>query len=224
MEARLIDSMGTDKSIIRAMLVSTDKDEVDADDGELSERDKGRLNFLMREKHASPFEHAALTFYVECSLAVRSEWHRHRTQSFNEFSFRYATPKDGLKFHYPAVEDMRRQKGKPGAYTFEQMPEDEAKEFVQEFEQIYDTIVKVYEGWLERGLAREVARGILPVNTMTKFYATANLRNWFNFLVLRNSPQAMKEIRLLAQQVEEQIKARFPGCYAAWEANGRQQI
>lgn len=226
MKVALVDHMGEDRSILRAMLVSTGKDTADfgPDGTELSKRDKGRLNFLMRDKHASPFEHAVVTFYVECSLAVRSEWQRHRTQSFNEFSFRYSTPEDGVQFHLPALEDMRSQVGKPGAYSFEPLPEAEAKAFQDEFAALYATIATAYEGWLERGLAREVARGILPVNTITKFYATANLRNWLNFLVLRNSENAMKEIRLLAQQVETIVAGLFPGCYEAWLANGRPQI
>lgn len=221
MQVKLIDHMGTDVSVINAMLVSTEKNTLD--ERGLKDADRRRLNFLIRNKHASPFEHCVLTFFVECPLSVRSEWQRHRTLSYNEFSFRYSTPKE-LEFHTPTVEDMRRQVGKPGNYTFEPFDADESGAIIAEMEQLYATIAEAYEGWIARGLAREVARGILPMNTMTKFYATGNLRNWFNFLVLRNAEPAMKEIRVLAAQVEELVAATYPACYEAWVDNGRPQI
>lgn len=221
MKVELVDHMGTDRSVLRAMRVSLGKD---GGEGELSEADRGRLGFLMREKHASPFEHCVATFYVECSLAVRSEWQRHRTQSFNEFSFRYATPADGLEFHVPAPADMRTQIGKPGAYAFERMDWSKALVFQDEFKAFYEYVEARYNSWVTRGLAREVARGILPVNTLTKFYATANLRNWLNFLVLRNADAAMKEIRVLAVDVERILAGLYPATYEAWVANGRPQL
>lgn len=220
MEVQLVDHMGTDRSVLRAMLVSTGKE---GGEEPLSAQDKGRLNFLMREHHASPFEHCVVTFYVKCSLAVRSEWQRHRTQSFNEFSFRYGTPEE-LEFHLPELEDMRTQVGKVGAYTFEPMDAEEGEEMRDEMFTFYNYVSGVYQLWLQRGLAREVARGILPVNTLTRFYATANLRNWLNFLVLRNAEPAMKEIRVLAADVEAIIADLYPATYEAWTANGRPQL
>lgn len=221
MEVQLVDHMGTDRSVLRAMLVSTGKE---GGEGPLSAQDKGRLNFLMREHHASPFEHCVVTFYVKCSLAVRSEWHRHRTQSFSEFSYRYATPADGLEFHLPELEDMRKQVGKPGAYSFEVMPAREAEWIRTGMALAYERLGEIYQALLDTGVAREVARGILPVNTLTRFYATANLRNWLNFLVLRNAEPAMKEIRVLAADVEAIIADLYPATYEAWTANGRPQL
>lgn len=220
MRVELIDHMGTDASIIRAMLVSTGKDK----SRPFSDADRGRLRYLIANKHASPFEHCVMTFYVECPLTVRSEWQRHRTFSYNEFSFRYATPEDGVKVYIPELENMRTQIGKPGHYTFETMNEDDAREAVRLMSAATTFAQWHYLELLDRGVAREVARGVLPVNTMTKFYATGNLRNWFNFLVLRNSEHAMREIAMLARDVEAIVGTTYPEAYAAWANEGGPQL
>lgn len=222
LKATLVDWMGNDRSIINAMLVSTNRESHDNESIPLDDKDKGRLRYLIKNHHASPFEHATLTFYIECPLETRSEWQRHRTQSYNEMSFRYTTP--DLEFYVPPTEDMRTQVGKPGYYKFETLDPEVADEMREEMSMLFSTIEDVYTDWIERGLAREVARGILPVNTMTKFYATANLRNWLGFLVLRNSEFAKKEIRDLAQKVEFEICSTFPEVYNAWVDCGKPQL
>lgn len=216
------DHMGTDRSIINAMLVSTKREDRKNKDPQLDDKDKGRIRYLIKNHHASPFEHAVIKVYVECTLETRSEWHRHRTQSYNEFSMRYSEPT--YEFYVPPVEDMRTQVGKPGYYRFEQLDTEVAEEIREEMSFLFQTIEDTYRDWIDRGLAKEVARGIMPVNSMTRFFATANLRNWLNFLVLRNSEFAKKEIRDLAIQVEDIVKELFPEVYTAWEENGRPQL
>lgn len=221
MHVDLIDHMGTDMSIINAMLVSTGKDGKART--EPNNADIRRLNFLVKNKHASPFEHCVVTFRVECPLTVRSEWQRHRTLSYNEFSYRYSVP-DELHAYLPEIEDMRKQVGKPGAYTTAPLSVVDAVHVQQMMQDIYLTTYNEYTRLIELGVAPEVARGVLPMNTMTKFYVTGNLRNWFNFLVLRTSEQAMLEIRRLALEVEALIKQLFPAAWTAWDGNGRPQL
>jgi thymidylate synthase (FAD) len=222
-KVELVDWMGNDRTVINAMLVSTSREAANNADEPLNEKDQGRLGYLMKNHHASPFEHCIAQFFVECTLETRSEWQRHRTQSYNEFSFRYSSPAK-LDMYVPPTEDMRTQVGKPGYYTFEPLPANEADAIREEMAMLFNTIEDCYNDWIERGLAREVARGILPVNTITKFYATGNLRNWLNFLVLRNSEYAKLELRRLAESVEEQIAETFPVTYKSWTDQGRPQL
>src|SRR5512143_303719 len=109
---RLDEAMASDLSVVNAARVSfaRRKDAMD-------ESDEGLIRFLLRDRHGTPFEHNAFRFHVRCPIFVAREWFRHRIGSFNEFSMRYAKATD--EFYVPAVEDLRSQVGKPGAYTFE---------------------------------------------------------------------------------------------------------
>ena len=213
--ADLIDSMGTELSIVNAARVSFNQTSE-----ELSEKDAGLIGFLMRNRHASPFEHCVLTFRIEAPIFVAREWHRHRTQSYNEWSGRYSQLEP--KFYAPDYDRPLIQVGKPGAYKFE-VPEDDTIniELYREFRFSCQTTWNTYEYLLDEGVAKEVARMVLPLNIYTSWYATGNLRNWINFLSLRADEQAMFEIRQLAFQIEGEIEKKFPITIKAWNESGR---
>ena len=152
---------------------------------ELDESDEGLIRFLMRERHGTPFEHNAFRFHVRCPIFVAREWFRHRVGSFNEFSLRYAKATDD--FYVPEPEDVRSQVGKPGAYSFEPVSDELADTTREQLRAVYETAFQTYEQLVELGVARELARSVLPVGAYTEFYWTVNARSLMNFLSLRTS-------------------------------------
>lgn len=218
MNVEYVDHMGTDLTIVNAARVSLGRRSE-----ELNDADRGLIRYLMREKHASPFEHCSLTVLVDAPIAVAREWMRHRTQSYNEFSTRYSEVKEP-QFYVPSGWDMRTQVGKPGAYTYVPMPLDASVDAMQVMSEAYTAAEDAYTALLDLGVAREVARNVLPLGMHTTFYATANLRNWLNFLHLRLSGTALREIRVLADKVDNMIAQRWPETHNAWCENGRQAL
>ncbi len=205
--------MGSDLSVVNAARVSfNQKSEV------LSERDAGLINFLMKNRHTSPFEHCQISFLVTAPIFVAREWHRHRTQSYNEVSGRYTELQP--KFYAPDHERPLVQVGKPGAYTF--VPAEDSNVHIQllaDMRFACQTSWDIYQLSLERGVAKEVARMVLPVTIYTSWYATANLLNWCKFVGLRSDDQALYEIRMLAYQVRDKLKDLFPVTMETWEKN-----
>jgi thymidylate synthase (FAD) len=186
---------------------------------ELDEADEGLIRFLMRDRHGTPFEHNAFRYHVRCPIFVAREWFRHRVGSFNEFSLRYARATDD--FYVPEAEDVRSQVGKPGAYTFEQVPPELAERTREELRAVYEHAYETYERLVEAGVAREVARSALPVGAYTQFYWTVNARALMNFVSLRNSEFAQLEIRRYAEAVEALFAEQMPVTHAAFVAGGR---
>ncbi|MFL5934377.1 MAG: FAD-dependent thymidylate synthase [Gaiellaceae bacterium] len=167
----------------------------------------------------TPFEHNAFRFHVRCPIFVAREWFRHRVGSFNEFSMRYARASD--EFYVPEPEDVRTQVGKPGAYTFEQVSDEVAEETREKLQAVYEAAYRAYEELVELGVAREVARAALPVGAYTEFYWTVNARSLMNFISLRNSETAQREIRRYAEACERFLEEQMPVTYAAFVANDR---
>jgi thymidylate synthase (FAD) len=186
---------------------------------ELDESDEGLIRFLMRERHGTPFEHNAFRFHVRCPIFVAREWFRHRIGSFNEFSLRYAKATDD--FYVPEPEDVRSQVGKPGAYSFEPVSDELAEATRDKLQAVYETAYLAYEQLVELGVARELARSVLPVGAYTEFYWTVNARSLMNFLSLRNSETAQREIRRYAEACERFLEEQMPVTYAAFVANDR---
>jgi thymidylate synthase (FAD) len=211
---RLDGVMADDLSVANAARVSfaRRKDELD-------ESDEGLIRFLMRDRHGTPFEHNAFRFHVRCPIFVAREWFRHRIGSFNEFSLRYARATED--FYVPAAGDVRSQVGKPGAYSFEPVDPELAEQAREELQGVYDAAYAAYERLVEAGVARELARSVLPVGAYTQFYWTVNARALMNFLSLRASEFAQLEIRRYAEAVEASFAARMPVTHAAFVANGR---
>lgn len=206
--------MADDLSVVNAARVSfaKRKDAVD-------EVDKSLINFLMRERHGTPFEHNAFRFHVKCPIFVAREWFRHRIGSFNEFSARY-TQVPG-EFYTPDPADVRTQVGKPGAYVFEPVDESLANETIEIMRGVNEKAYEAYLHLVSRGVAKEVARGVLPVSMMTQFYWTVNARSLMNFLSLRTHETAQLEIRRYADEVELYFKRAMPVTYDAWIKNGK---
>jgi thymidylate synthase (FAD) len=211
---RLDDAMADDLSVVNGARVSFAKHKTEMDDS-----DAGLIRFLMRDRHGTPFEHNSFRFHIRTPIFVAREWFRHRIGSFNEFSMRYAKATD--EFYVPEPEDVRSQVGKPGAYSFEPLSADIAETTREELRAVYETAYATYERLVELGVARELARIVLPVGAYTEFYWTVNARALMNFLSLRNSETAQREIRLFAEACERFLAERMPVTYAAFVANNR---
>jgi len=211
---RLDDAMADDLSVVNGARVSfaRHKDAMD-------ESDEGLIRFLMRDRHGTPFEHNSFRFHIRCPIFVAREWMRHRVGSFNEFSLRYARATDD--FYVPEADDVRSQVGKPGAYSFEPVSDEVAEATREKLQAVYDAAYQAYEELVELGVARELARCALPVGAYTEFYWTINARSLMNFLSLRNSETAQREIRRYAQACELFLEQLMPVTYAAFVAGGR---
>jgi thymidylate synthase (FAD) len=211
---RLDGALADDLSVVNGARVSFARRKVELDDA-----DAGLIRFLMRDRHGTPFEHNAFRFHVRCPIFVAREWFRHRVGSFNEFSMRYARATD--EFYVPAAEDVRSQVGKPGAYSFEPVSEELAEATRTELRTVYETAYSTYERLVEQGVARELARAVLPVGAYTEFFWTVNARSLMNFVSLRAAETAQREIRRYADAVERFLEDRMPITHAAFVANGR---
>src|SRR5213595_1758706 len=186
---------------------------------EMDESDEGLIRFLMRDRHGTPFEHNSFRFHIRCPIFVAREWMRHRVGSFNEFSLRYAKATED--FYVPEPEDVRSQVGKPGAYTFEPVESELAERTRAELRAVYDTAFETYERLVELGVARELARCVLPVGAYTEFYWTINARALMNFVSLRAAETAQREIRKFAEACEQLFATHMPVTYEAFVANER---
>src|SRR5438105_5911661 len=162
---RLDDAMASDLSVVNGARVSFARHKA-----EMDESDYGLIRFLRRDRHRTPFEHIAFRVHVRAPLFVAREWFRHRVGSFNEFSMRYAKASD--EFYIPEVEDVRSQVGKPGAYSFEPVEPQLAEQTREELREVYDHAYTTYERLVEAGVARELARSVMPVGAYTDVFCT----------------------------------------------------
>lgn len=220
------DGMGGDESVIEAMLVSSQDDEITQ--AMLEESTTfGRINFLMKNRHGTPFEHNALKFYVEAPIAVFREWHRHRIAwSYNEMSGRYKEL--APVFYVPAPERNLVQVGKPGHYTFVPGTPEQYRMVVDELTVAYEFSYNSYQHMLAKGIAKEISRMCLPVGIYSAMYATTNARALMAFLSLRTKDETsmfpsypQREIEMCAEHMERVFAERFPLTYRAFVENGR---
>lgn len=196
-----IDHMGSDLSVVNSARVSFGKVK-----DKLDERDIKLVNYLAKHKHLTPFEHCTLSVKVKCPLFVRSQIHRHRTFSYNEISRRYTS--ENIEFYEPEVYRKQHDKSKQCSDgNFDETSNDMIKTMVKH--QHMESLA-LYEHLIKRGVAREMARGILPQNLMTEFWMTGNLRNWVHFLGLRADSHAQKEVQDVAQPILKLILDKFP--------------
>ena len=207
MRVAYVDHMGNDKRIAQAARVSTGNDQSDRPH-------EGLVKRLWRDQHTSTFEHNVLTVRVEVPIFVAREWMRHRTQAFNEISGRYSEMEP--IFYVPGEDRPLVQTGKAMDYRRE------AGSPI--LRAVTDRLMRIagkgawrlYEYMLRKGVAREVARNVLPVSLYTRFYATANLRNWLHFVELRTDETALWEIRQAALMVEGLISGLWPVAHGAY--------
>lgn len=186
---------------------------------ELSDKDKGLLNFLLKKKHGSPFEHNWFSFHIRLPIFVMREHVRHRIGfSINEESGRYVEMRPD--FFIP--KELRTQEGKPGAYTFVKCEDyDLVDEFMWDLSEHSHRGYTYYKYYLEKGVAKEQARLFLGLNLYTECRWTCNARSLMNYLTLRNAPDAMEEIKLYAQALEEIFEQQMPNVHKSFVENGR---
>lgn len=222
----LVRSSASDSDVVFAARVSTvgeqSLEDIDAD----AQRSAGLINYLMRDRHGSPFEHNSMTFFVHAPIFVWREHMRHRIASYNEESGRY---RELLPVFY--VPDSNRpiiQSGKPGAYEFHAGTSDQYRIVDQSIRQSCTQAYSNYQAMLEAGVAREVARMVLPVTIYSSAYVTLNARSLMNFLSLRRKVEGshfpsfpQREIEMVAEQYESHFEKLMPLTHAAFVANGR---
>ena len=211
---RLDDAMADDLSVVNGARVSFARRKE-----EMDEADEGLIRFLMRDRHGTPFEHNSFRFHIRAPIFVAREWMRHRVGSFNEFSMRYARATD--EFYVPEADDVRTQVGKPGSYSFEPVDPELAETAREELRAVYDAAYAAYERLVEQGVARELARAVMPVGAYTEFYWTVNARSLMNFVSLRASETAQREIRHYADACERFLAEEMPVTYDAFVGAGR---
>ena len=207
----LIKHNASDLDVARAAWVSNFGEDAREKDGA---RVKGLINFLYRERHMSPFEHGSFTFFVDTPIFVAREFMRHRTASYNEVSGRYTELKP--KFYVPSEARPKVQQGKVGNYYFVSGSEGQNFTVEHKHKYAYQVAWNTYQSMLADGIAREVARNVLPVGIMTQFYVTMNPRNLMQFLTLRNAPNALYEIREVAEKMEALFAEAMPYTYEAY--------
>lgn len=227
--ARLVDWSASDESVVASARVSTQGVRSEEYLATPAEESRGLINFLMRNRHGTPFEHNYFTFLVEAPIAVFREWHRHRIGwSYNEESGRYKQL--APKFYLPPAGRPLTQVGKPGAYEFVAGDEHQYDLLSTEIRAACAFAYRSYEDMLKAGIAREVARGVLPVYTYTSMYATCNARSLMAFLQLRTAyseeealfpSKPMWEIARLADQLEAQWAELMPITHEAFVAAKR---
>ncbi|MEV0383525.1 FAD-dependent thymidylate synthase [Nonomuraea sp. NPDC050643] len=226
MDVELVKAAASDADVLWAARVSTKGEsslaEIEAD----PQRSKGLINFLMRDRHGTPFEHSSMTFYISAPIFVFREFMRHRTFSYNEESGRYRQLVP--VFYVPGPERQLIQEGKPGKYVFKDGSPEQHQVVTEATQRSYRQSYQAYLEMLEAGVAREVARTVLPVGLYSSMYATCNARALMNFLSLRvkredstfpSFPQ--REIEMVAERMEEIWAGLMPLTHAAFEANGR---
>lgn len=226
----LVRSSARDADVLFAARVSTmgelTLDSARDTDPEVQKRDKGLINYLMRDRHGSPFEHNAMTFYVQAPIFVFREFMRHRIASYNEESGRYRELQP--VFYVPGPERKLIQVGKPGAYDFEDGTAEQAALVTQETMAVTRSAYESYQRMLEAGVAREVARIVLPVNIYSSMYVTMNARSLMNFLSLRTKREGthfpsypQREIEMCAEKMEDAWAELMPLSYESFNENGR---
>lgn len=200
-EADYINHMGDDLSVVNAARVSFGKAKDELDDGDIK-----LINYLAKHKHMTPFEHCTLSVKIKCPLYIRSQIHRHRTFSYNEISRRYTS--ENLEFYVPETYRKQHSSSKQcsdGEFSLEQNSYLKLKT-----QAIQLNLLSEYNNMIDLGVARELARGILPQNLMTEFWMTGNLRNWVHFLGLRIDSHAQEEVQQVASPILDIIREKFP--------------
>lgn len=210
MGVTLIEHVGSDQSAVRAARVST----VGANEGEGGEK---LISYLIREGHWSPFMHTSFTVLVECDIPTARQVFKHTVGIvFNETSGRYRELEP--VFHVPAHDRPLVQTGKVGQYVFEEGTESQRAQVVSARKRVAREAWSEYRDLLAAGIAKEVARNVLPLSLYTSFYMTLNARSLMHFLDLRLDPHAQYEIREIAAGLEKILAEAMPLTHAAWKS------
>ena len=204
----LIEHMGNDDRAVEAARVSFQKDL-----GDDADRNEKLIKYLIENGHESPFEHIIFTFRIKTPLFVARQWFRHRISSFNEISARYSVLNE--EFYVPDKARLQDTVNKQGSIFSQD------RELDLRIDEIIaaasDASYKAYYKMLDMGIARELARMVLPVNAYTMFYWTVNLRSLFNFITLRSDEHAQWEIQEYSKAIEKIVKEICPVSYACFK-------
>lgn len=212
---RLVDSMGSDLSIVRAARVSYDAAWRTGNDTGSDER---LINRLWRDRHTSPFEAVEFQFEVYAPIFVFRQWHRHRTWSFNELSGRYRELPEVFYVPDPAIVGQQSTVNKQGREDVAAEVLAERVAQAAELRSACEHAFAAYRHLLRAGWPRELARSALPVATYSHMFAKVDLRNLLHFLDLRLNPHAQHEIRVYADAICSLIRPIVPVALGAWEA------
>lgn len=225
----LVRSSAHDSDVLFAARVSTQGEKTleAAQDADLdASRSKGLINFLMRDRHGSPFEHNSMTFYVQAPIFVFREFMRHRIASYNEESGRYRELRP--VFYVPGPERNLVQIGKTGAYEFVPGTPEQTALVEAEVRASCEAAFASYQRMLDAGIAREVARIVLPLTIYSSMYVTMNARSLMNFLSLRTKREdshfpsfPQREIEMAAEKMEQHFEQLMPLTHGAFNENGR---
>jgi len=210
---RLVDSMGSDLSVVRAARVSYDAAWRSGTD---TGSDHRLIRYLWKNKHTSPFEAVEFQFEVMAPIFVFRQWHRHRTWSYNELSARYRELPELFYVPDPAIIGEQSTDNKQGRQAGDSDLLSDRRFEAQLLEGHSEVAFELYRSLLARGWPRELARSVLPLNTYSHMFAKVNLRNLLHFLDLRCDPHAQHEIRVYAEAIVELVSAVVPEVIAAW--------
>ena len=206
---RLVDAMGDDMSVVKAARVSY------GNESKGEKEDQKLIQYLMKHKHGTPFEHIVFTFHIKCPIFVARQWFRHRIGSFNEISGRYTE----LSTEFFVPEAFRENKtDNHQASKMGNFSEDETISMLNEWNYAIDICESTYHSLLEKGVAREQARAILPMGIYTEFYWTVNLRSLFNFISLRKANDAQAEMQEYAKTIQLVAEEKATWCFEAFES------
>jgi len=217
---RVIDYMGDDSSIVQSARVSYGKGTKKVS------TDEGLIRYLMRHWHSTPFEMCEIKYHVKLPIFIARQWIRHRTANVNEYSARYSIL--DKEFYIPAKEQLSAQatnnrQGRGNLITGEQADEvlkilkDDAVRTYENYEKMLN---ERFDGTIidekKSGLARELARMNLTLNSYTQWYWKTDLLNLMNFLFLRGDSHAQYEIRVYAEKMLDTVKKWVPITHAAF--------
>ncbi len=206
---RLVDYLGGDARIVQAARVSYGE-------GTKTVREDGALiDYLLRNHHTSPFEQVIFTFHVKMPIFVARQWIRHRTARLNEISGRYSVMRD--EFYLPRAHEVRYQSKRNKQGGEGEVPAELREKVIRMLQDEQHAVYQNYEGLLEDGVARELARINLPLSLYTEMYWQIDLNNLFHFLRLRMDWHAQYEIRVYGDRVATMVQAVAPLAYHAFE-------
>ncbi|MFJ3234740.1 FAD-dependent thymidylate synthase [Streptomyces sp. NPDC086787] len=223
----LVKSSASDADVLFAARVSTLGEQSLEELQKDPERSKGLINYLMRDRHGSPFEHNSMTFFISAPIFVFREFMRHRVGwSYNEESGRYRELEP--VFYVPDESRKLVQEGRPGKYVFVEGTPSQQATVSSVLDESYQQSYAAYQKLLAEGVAREVARTVLPVGLFSSMYATCNARSLMHFLGLRTQHELAKvpsfpqrEIEMVGEKMEAAWAQLMPLTYAAFNTNGR---
>ena len=204
---RLVDSMGGDNAIVQAARVSYGKGTSKVS------QDRGLIRYLMRHRHTTPFEMVEFKYHCKMPIFVARQWVRHRTANINEYSLRYSEARD--EFYYPNPENIQFQSALNKQGRLGEVSDDLKKKVSKYFKEISDRSFEIYSELNSAGVARELARAVLPVNLYTEWYWKNDLHNLLHFIGLRSDDHAQYEIRVFSDAMAKSVKKVAP---FAWEA------